>query len=99
MIESLTNSLRKLLYDDAKAVARMLDECGSEDEFRLRCAAMGKSPEDVFAPYAQYVALARGYVALGISYRATPSDWWAFERTPGAEKPDPFLRGYIGSLR
>ena len=83
----------------AKKTAALLDECGSEDEFRLRCAAANEDPEDVFRPYGQYVALTRGMTELGIAMRFKLSDWWAFEKIPGAVKPDPWLTGLAYSLR
>ena len=58
----------------AKKTAALLDECGSEDEFRLRCAAANEDPEDVFRPYGQYVALASGMTAMGISMKFGLSD-------------------------
>ena len=82
----------------AAKTAALLDECSSEDEFRLRCAAANEDPEEKFKPYGQYVALARGMTQLGIHTEFRLSDWWAFERTPGASKPDPWLTGY-DSLR
>ena len=83
----------------AKKTAALLDECGSEDEFRLRCAAANEDPEDVFRPYGQYVALASGMTAMGISMKFGLSDWWAFEKIPGAVKPDPWLTGMVSRLR
>ena len=77
----------------------LLDECGSEDEFRLRCAAANEDPEDVFRPYGQYVALASGMTEMGISRKFRLSDWWAFEKIPGAVKPDPRLTGLTDRLR
>ena len=64
----------------AEKTAALLDECGSEDEFRLRCAAANEDPEDVFRPYGLYVALASGMIAMGIPMKFGLSDWWAFER-------------------
>ena len=83
----------------AEKTAALLDECGSEDEFRLRCAAANEDPEDVFRPYGQYVALASGMTAMGISMKFGLSDWWAFEKIPGAIKPDPWLTGMTDRLR
>ena len=83
----------------AEKAAALLDECGSEDEFRLRCAAANEDPEDVFRPYGQYVALARGMTEMGISMKFKLSDWWACEKIPGAAKPDPWLTGLAYSLR
>ena len=83
----------------AEKTAALLDECGSEDEFRLRCAAANEDPEDVFRPYGQYVALASGMTAMGISMKFGLSDWWAFEKIPGAVKPDPWLTGMTDRLR
>ena len=83
----------------AKKTAALLDECGSEDEFRLRCAAANEDPEDVFRPYGQYVALASGMTAMGISMKFGLSDWWAFEKIPDAVKPDPWLTGMASRLR
>lgn len=83
----------------AAETAALLDECSSEDEFRLRCAAANEDPEEKFRPYAQYVALARGMTKMGISVKFRLSDWWAFEKIPGAPKPDPWLTGWVDSLR
>ena len=83
----------------ARECAELLDSSGSENEFRLKCAALGKDPEETFRPYAQYVKLARGYLSLGIQAEFMLSDWWAFEKIPGAVKPDPWLSGYISNLR
>ena len=82
-----------------KTAAALLDECGSEDELRLRCAASNEDPEDVFRPYGQYVALASGMAGMGISKKFRLSDWWAFEKIPGAVKPDPWLAGLTDRLR
>ena len=83
----------------AKNTAALLVECGSEYEFRLRCAAANEDPEDVFKPYGLYVALASGMTAMGISMKFGLSDWWAFEKIPGAVKPDPWLAGLTDRLR
>ena len=83
----------------AKKTAALLDERGSEDEFRLRCAAANEDPEDVFRPYGQYVALASEMTVMGISMKFGLSDWWAFEKIPGAVKPDPWLTGLTDRLR
>ena len=99
LIELSESALRSRIRPLAKKTAALLAECSSEDEFRLRCAAANEDPEEKFKPYAQYVALARGMTALGIAAKFGLSDWWAFERIPGAKKPDPWLTGWIGSLR
>ena len=92
-------ALKSRLRPMAAEVARLLHECGSEEEFRMKCAAEGVDPEDKFRPYAQYVAIARGYDLLGLSANGLRlRDWWAFERIKGANKPDPFLRGYVDHL-
>lgn len=83
----------------AKKIAALLDECGSEDEFRLRCAAANEDPEEAFRPYGQYVALASGMTGMGISTKFRLSDWWAFEKIQGAVKPDPWLTGMGSCLR
>ena len=83
----------------AKKIAALLDECGSEDEFRLRCAAANEDPEEAFRPYGQYVALASGMTEMGISRKFGLSDWWAFEKIPGTVKPDPWLAGLTDRLR
>ena len=83
----------------AKKTAALLDECGSEDEFRLRCAAANEDSEDVFRPYGQYVALASGMTGMGIPVKFGLSDWWTFEKIPGAVKPDPWLTGLTDRLR
>ena len=95
--------LKSRLRPIAKEVAKLLDACGSENEFRLKCAAEGVDPDKKFEPYAKYIELARGYYAYGISMGLSANglrlrDWWAFERIKGANKPDPFLRGYIDHL-
>jgi len=72
--------------------AELLDACASENEFRLRCHAAGKDPEAVFRPYGEAVAKCTGYMSLGLpvpEFRL--SDWWAFEKIPGAKKPDPWM--------
>ena len=83
----------------AEKTAALLDECGSEDEFRLRCAAANEDPEEAFRPYGQYVALASGMTGMGISRKFGLSDWWAFEKIPGAVKPDPWLTELPSRLR
>ena len=83
----------------AKKTAALLDECGSEDEFRLRCSAANEDPEEAFKPYGQYVALASGMTEMGISRKFGLSDWWAFEKIPGAVKPDPWLTRLTDRLR
>ena len=83
----------------AKKIAALLDECGSEDEFRLQCAAANKDPEEAFRLYGQYVALASGMTELGISRKFGLSDWWAFEKIPGTIKPDPWLSGLSDCLQ
>ena len=83
----------------AEKTAALLDECGSEDEFRLRCAAANEDPEEAFRPYGQYVALASGMTGMGIPVKFGLSDWWAFEKIPGAAKPDPWLSGLTDRLR
>ena len=83
----------------AEKTAALLDKCGSEDEFRLRCAAANKDPEEVFKPYGQYVALASGMTEMGISTKFRLSDWWAFEKIPGTIKPDPWLSGLSDCLQ
>lgn len=93
------DALRSHICPLAKKTAALLDECGSEDEFRLRCAAANEDPEEMFKPYGQYVALARGMTELGLSVKFGLSDWWAFEKIPGAVKPDPWLSGWVDSLR
>lgn len=98
LTELAKSALKAHIRPLAEKTAALLDECSSEDEFRLRCAAANEDPEKVFRPYAQYVALARGMARLGIHTEFRLSDWWAFERTPGASKPDPWLLGY-DSLR
>jgi len=87
-------ALRSHIRPLAEKTAALLDACGSEDEFRLRCAAANEDPEEVFKPYGQYVALARGMTEMGIAAKFGLSDWWAFEKIPGAVKPDPWLTGY-----
>jgi hypothetical protein len=84
----------------AEKCAALLDECGSENEFRLRCAASNEDPEEKFRPYGQYAAFANGYDRLGLrtdSFRL--SDWWSFEKVPGANKPDPWLRNTCDRLK
>lgn len=93
------SALRSHIRPLAEKTAALLDACGSEDEFRLRCAAANEDPEEVFKPYGQYVALARGMTEMGISVKFGLSDRWAFEKIPGASKPDPRLAGYVDSLR
>ena len=93
------SALRSHIRPLAEKTAALLDECGSEDEFRLKCAARNEDPEEVFRPYAQYVALARGMTEMGISVKFGLSDWWAFEKIPGASKPDPWLTGWVDHLR
>ena len=83
----------------AKKTAALLDECGSEGEFRLRCAAVNEDPEEAFRPYWQYVALASGMTGMGIPVKFGLSDWRAFEKIPGAVKPDPWLTGLTDRLR
>ena len=83
----------------AKKIAALLDECGSEDEFRLQCAAANEDPEEAFRPYGQYVAPAGGMTGMGIPVKFGLSDWWAFEKIPGAVKPDPWLSGLADRLR
>ena len=83
----------------AEKTAALLDECGSEDEFRLRCIAANKDPEETFRLYGQYVAFAHGMTELGIPMKFKLSDWWAFEKIPGAVKPDPWLTDLAYSLR
>lgn len=92
-------ALRSHIRPFAEKTAALLDACGSEDEFRLRCAAANEDPEEVFKPYGQYVALARGMTGMGISVKFGLSDWWAFEKIPGAVKPDPWLTGWVDRLR
>lgn len=99
LVKLARNALKSGIRPMAAEVARLLDECGSENEFRLKCAAEGVDPEDKFRPYAQYVAFARGYDLLGLrADKLRLRDWWAFERIKGANKPDPFLRGYADHL-
>jgi hypothetical protein len=86
------------LKKEAQFCAELLDKCGSQDEFRLRCVAMNKDPEKVFEPYSEYINYMRGYNALGISTRFTLKDWWAFEKY-GTCKPDPYGRGYVDHLK
>lgn len=99
LAELAKSALRSHVRPLAEKAAALLDECSSEDEFRLRCAAANEDPEEVFRPYAQYVALARGMTEMGISVKFGLSDWWAFEKIPGASKPDPWLTGWVDSLR
>lgn len=100
LAELAKSALRSHIRPLAVETAALLDECSSEDEFRLRCAAANEDPEEKFKPYAQYVYLVRGYFSLGVAGTLPRlSDWWAFERTPGAGKPDPWLTGYVDSLR
>lgn len=99
LAELAKSSLRLHIRPLAEKTAALLDECGSEDEFRLRCAAANEDPEETFRPYGQYVALASGMTELGISMKFGLSDWWAFEKIPGAVKPDPWLTGLPGRLR
>lgn len=94
LVELVKSALLSHIQPLAAKTAALLDECSSEDEFRLRCAAANEDPEEVFRPYAQYVALARGMAQLGIHTEFRLSDWWAFEKIPGASKPDPWLTGY-----
>ena len=96
--QTLSALLEKIRPLAAKAAA-LLDECGSENEFRLRCAAANEDPEDVFRPYGLYVALASGMIAMGIPMKFGLSDWWAFEKIPGAVKPDPWLTRLTDRLR
>lgn len=98
LMRQAESALRSHIRPLAEKTAALLDECSSEDEFRLRCAAANEDPEEVFRPYAQYVALAQGMTRLGIRTEFRLSDWWAFEQIPGAAKPDPWLTGY-DSLR
>ena len=88
-------TLMDLTREDARRIARELDECGSETEFRLRCAARNEDPEKAFAPYIQYLYLAMGYYSLGLDLAKKPclSDWWAFEKIQGAHKPNPWVTG------
>ena len=83
----------------AAKTAALLDERGSEDAFRRQRAAANEDPEDAFRPYGQYVALASGMTAMGISMKFGLSDWWAFEKIPGTVKPDPWLAGLTDRLR
>jgi len=94
LAELAKSALRSHIRPLAAETAALLDECSSEDEFRLRCAAANEDPEEVFKPYGQYVALARGMTGFGIPAEFRLSDWWAFEKIPGAVKPDPWLTGY-----
>jgi hypothetical protein len=98
LAELAKSALRSHIRPLAEKTAALLDECSSEDEFRLRCAAANEDPDETFKPYAQYVALARGMTEMGIHTEFRLSDWWAFERIPGTSKPDPWLTGY-DSLR
>lgn len=100
LAELAKDALRSHIRPLAEKTAALLDECSSEDEFRLRCAAANEDPEEKFKSYAQYVYFARGYYSLGVAGTLPRlSDWWAFERIPGAHKPDPWLTGYVDSLR
>ena len=99
LTELAKSALKGLVRPLAEKTAALLNACSSEDEFRLRCAAANEDPEEVFKPYGQYVALARGMTEMGISVKFGLSDWWAFEKIPGASKPDPWLAGYVDSLR
>lgn len=99
LVEAAKSALRSHIRPLAEKTAALLDACGSENEFRLKCAAMNEDPEEKFKPYGQYVALARGMTDMGIPVKFGLSDWWAFEKIPGAKKPDPWLTGWIDSLR
>lgn len=93
-------ALMSRIERSARRCAALLDECGSESEFRLKCAAKNLDPEKTFKPYGQYVALACAMDALGLSTdRFKLSDWWAFEKIPGANKPDPWLSNTCDRLR
>ena len=96
-MKSVKKYLLDLVRDPANKCAELLDSCGSESEFRLRCLAAGKNPEEVFRPYGEAVAAFRGYLDLGLpipEFRL--SDWWAFEKIPGANKPDPWMNAFGG---
>lgn len=83
----------------AAKCAGMLDESVSEDDFRVRCAALGLDPDEAFAPYGEFVALLRGYDLFSRDGLSVPEfgleDWWAFEKTEGANKPDPWCNGWV----
>jgi len=99
LVKLARDTLKSGLRPMAVEVARLLHECGSEEEFRLKCVAEGVDPDKKFRPYAQYVALASGCDLLGLSMNGLRlRDWWAFEKIKGANKPDPFLRGYVDHL-
>jgi len=103
-LRSLVVQARRVLMERLAPLARqcaaLLDECSSEDEFRLRCAAANEDPEEVFKPYARYAAFANGYDRLGLGTDGFGlSDWWAFEKIPGAVKPDPWLRNTCDRLK
>ena len=99
LVEMAKSALKAHIRPLAEKTASLLAECSSENEFRLKCAAMNEDPEEKFRPYAQYVGLARGMADMGIPAKFGLSDWWAFEKIPGAKKPDPWLTGWIDSLR
>lgn len=79
----------------AMRCAEMLDESGSENEFRLKCAALNLDPDEMFRFYINFVWLALNVTGLGLASKPSLSDWWAFERIPGAVKPDPWCRDRI----
>ena len=82
-------------WEAADKCAKLLDECSSESEFRLKCQAWGEDPEKVFEPYAWAVGQVRGYASIGLALpKFKLSDWWAFEKIPGANKPDPWMIAY-----
>lgn len=98
LVKLARSALKSRLKPMAGEVAKLLDECGSEGEFRLKCAVEGADPEEKFRPYAQYAALVRGYDLYGIDACFRLGDWWAFEKIKGANKPDPFMLGYADHL-
>ena len=52
LIKLARGALKSRLRPMAVEVARLLHECGSEEEFKMKCAAEGVDPEDKFRPYA-----------------------------------------------
>lgn len=79
----------------ARRCAELLDDSGSENEFRLKCAALNLDPDEMFRFYINFVWLAMNVTSLGLTSRPSLSDWWAFERIEGARKPDPWCRDRI----
>ena len=88
----------KKLKEKARRAARMLDECGSEEEFRLKCEALNFDADALFKPWTEWMTHAAGYVKLGIFPSFTLSQWYTYTRIKGANKPDPWLRGMCDRL-